>query len=187
VRHTGEAEPGDDHGRHHTGSEPGDDHGARPGGDDGVRIDALEELSEGDVADTARVGYRFRTTTGDGPHLIEQQAYYDFENAFPLADLWLGIAALLALVTLVRRRPSALLWLIATGAAGLYLGSMDLLYDLEHNIFGKGGGGAFEAVIVVLTWVFSITLLRYAWTRRGELLAGGSGVPEDSDGPPPAP
>jgi hypothetical protein len=115
------------------------------------------------------------------------QAYYDFENAFPLADLWLGIAALLALVTLVRRRPSALLWLIATGAAGLYLGSMDLLYDLEHNIFGKGGGGAFEAVIVVLTWVFSITLLRYAWTRRGELLAGGSGVPEDSDGPPPAP
>jgi hypothetical protein len=115
------------------------------------------------------------------------QAYYDFENAFPLADLWLGIAALLALVTLVRRRPSALLWLIATGAAGLYLGSIDLLYDLEHNIFGKGGGGAFEAVIVVLTWVFSITLLRYAWTRRGELLAGGSGVPEDSDGPPPAP
>jgi len=119
------------------------------------------------------------------------QAYYDFENAFPLADLWLGIAALLALVTLVRRRPSALLWLIATGAAGLYLGSMDLLYDLEHNIFSKGGGGAFEAVIVVLTWVFSITVLRYAWTRRGELLAGGPGVPEDSpddsEGPPPDP
>jgi len=115
------------------------------------------------------------------------QAYYDFENAFPLADLWLGIAALLALVTLVRRRPSALLWLIATGAAGLYLGSMDLLYDLEHNIFSKGGGGAFEAVIVVLTWVFSITLLRYAWTRRGELLAGGAGVPDDSEGSPPAP
>jgi hypothetical protein len=115
------------------------------------------------------------------------QAYYDFENAFPLADLWLGIAALLALVTLVRRRPSALLWLIATGAAGLYLGSIDLLYDLEHNIFGKGGGGAFEAVIVVLTWVFSITLLRYAWTRRGELLAAGRGVPDDSEQPPPAP
>ena len=117
----------------------------------------------------------------------DTQAYYDFENAFPLADLWLGIAALLALVTLVRRRPSALLWLIATGAAGLYLGSMDLLYDLEHNIFSKGGGGAFEAVIVVLTWVFSITLLRYAWTRRGELLAGGPGATDDSEGSPPAP
>jgi hypothetical protein len=28
------------------------------------------------------------------------QAYYDFENAFPFADLWLGVACLLALVTL---------------------------------------------------------------------------------------
>jgi hypothetical protein len=100
------------------------------------------------------------------------QAYDDFENAFPLADLWLGLACVLALVTLVRRRPSALLWLIAVGAAGLYLGAMDLLYDLEHGIFGKGGGGALEAVIVAATWVFSLTVLRYSWTRRAELLAG---------------
>jgi hypothetical protein len=117
----------------------------------------------------------------------DTQAYYDFENAFPMADLWLGIAALLALVTLVRRRPSALLWLVATGAAGLYLGCMDLLYDLEHDIFAQGGGGAFEAVIVAVTWVFSITVLRYAWTRRGELLAGDPGVRRDSEPPAPAP
>lgn len=115
------------------------------------------------------------------------QAYYDFENAFPLADLWLGVAALLALVTLVRRHPSALLWLVATGAAGLYLGSLDLLYDLEHDIFTKGGGGAFEAVIVAVTWVFSITVLRYAWTRRGELLAGDAAGSRDSEAPPPSP
>src|SRR3954453_8725991 len=100
------------------------------------------------------------------------RAYYDFENAFPLADLWLGLACVMALVTLVRRHPMALFWLIAVGAAGLYLGAMDLLYDLEHGIFGKGGGGAFEAVIVAVTWIFSITVLRYAWTRRGELLGG---------------
>ena len=100
------------------------------------------------------------------------QAYYDFENAFPLADLWLGVACVLALVTLVRRRPSALLWLIAVGAAGLYLGSMDLLYDLENGIFAKGGGGAFEAVIVTLTLVFSVTLLSWSWRHRGELLSG---------------
>jgi len=92
------------------------------------------------------------------------RAYYDFENAFPLADLWLGVACVLALVTLVRRRPSALLWLIATGAAGLYLGSMDLLYDLEHGIFAKGGGGVVEACIVAATLGFSLTALRYAWT-----------------------
>lgn len=103
------------------------------------------------------------------------QAYYDFENAFPLADLWLGVACLLALVTLTRRRPSALFWLIAAGSSGMYLFGMDLLYDLEHDIFTSGGGGVIEACIVALTLVFSVTVLRYAWTRRAELLAGDAG------------
>jgi hypothetical protein len=98
------------------------------------------------------------------------QAYYDFENAFPLADLWLGIAILMALLALRAQRPSALFWLICSGAAGLYLGSLDLLYDLEHGIFEMGTGGAIEATIVVLTWIFSITLLRWSWTHRDELL-----------------
>ena len=40
------------------------------------------------------------------------QAYYDFENAFPLADLWLGVAILMALIALRAGRPSALFWLI---------------------------------------------------------------------------
>jgi hypothetical protein len=103
------------------------------------------------------------------------QAYYDFENAFPLADLWLGVACLLALVTLRQRRPSALLWLLAAGSAGLYLGCMDLLYDVENGIFGKGAGGAVEAAIVAITWVFSVTVLTWAWRHRGELLSADSG------------
>ena len=101
-----------------------------------------------------------------------RQAYYDFENAFPLADLWLGIACVAALVTFVRRQPAALFWLIASGAAALYLGCMDLLYDLEHGIFAKGFGGAFEALIVLLTWIFAITVLAWSWRHRAALLSG---------------
>jgi len=100
----------------------------------------------------------------------QTQAYYDFENAFPLADLWLGIACVLALVALRQRRPSALLWLVCAGSAALYLGCMDLLYDVEHGIFGLGVGGGIEALIVALTWFFSITVLRWAWTNRASLL-----------------
>jgi len=99
-------------------------------------------------------------------------AYYEFENAFPLADLWLGLACLLALVTLRAGRPSALLWLLSAGSAGLYLFCMDFLYDVENGIFTKGGGGAFEAVIVALTLFFSVTILRWSWRHRGELLSG---------------
>ena len=39
---------------------------------------------------------------------------------------------------------------MCAGSAGLYLFGMDFLYDVENGIFAKGGGGAFEAVIVVL-------------------------------------
>jgi hypothetical protein len=92
------------------------------------------------------------------------QAYYDFENAFPLADLWLGVACALALEGLVRVTRMATFWVTCAGSAGMYLFGMDVLYDLEHGIFTSGGGGVIEAVIVALTLVFSLTVLRYAWT-----------------------
>jgi hypothetical protein len=50
---------------------------------------------------------------------------------------------------------------------------MDFLYDVENGIFGKGGGGVFEALIVALTLVFSVTVLSWSWRHRGELLSGG--------------
>lgn len=99
------------------------------------------------------------------------QAYYEFENAFPLADAWLGVACLLALRALRADRPTALLWLICAGSAALYLFAMDFLYDVENGIFAKGGGGAFEAVIVGLTLFFSVTVLTWSWRHRGELLS----------------
>jgi hypothetical protein len=101
-------------------------------------------------------------------------AYYEFENAFPLADAWLGLACLLALVSLRQGRPSAHFWLVCAGAAGLYLFGMDFLYDVEHGIFAKGAGGVVEGCIVAITLAFSLTALRYAWTRRDALLEGSA-------------
>ncbi|MGH3362924.1 MAG: nuclear transport factor 2 family protein [Nocardioides sp.] len=40
-------------------------------------IERLVAAEDGeDVADVHRVGYRFEVTTPDGPHTVEQQAYY---------------------------------------------------------------------------------------------------------------
>ena len=100
------------------------------------------------------------------------RAYYEFENAFPLADAWLGVACLLAWWTLTTRRPSALFWLLCAGSAGVYLFCMDLLYDLENGIFTSGSGGVVEAVIVAVTGVFSVTILTWTWRHRGALLSG---------------
>ena len=100
------------------------------------------------------------------------RAYYEFENAFPVADAWLGVACALAWWTLTTRRPSALFWLLCAGSAGVYLFCMDLLYDLENGIFTSGSGGVVEAVIVAVTGVFSVTILTWTWRHRGALLSG---------------
>jgi len=44
------------------------------------RIEAIESIDNGEVADRERVGYRFRGTNADGAFLVEQQAYLRVEN-----------------------------------------------------------------------------------------------------------
>ncbi len=97
-------------------------------------------------------------------------AYQDFENAFPLADAWLGACVVLAVRDVRGGRPTGLLWLLAGGGAGVYLFGMDLLYDLEHGIYATGPGGVIELAINLLTLGLSVWFLRWAWTRRDALL-----------------
>ncbi|QUQ66531.1 hypothetical protein [Kutzneria sp. CA-103260] len=97
--------------------------------------------------------------------------YVEFENSFPLADTWLLICLLGATVTLLARRPSALLWLLAGGGAGVYLLGIDSLYDLENGIWWlPGGAGLLELAINLTTLIVSLGLLRWAWRRRTTLL-----------------
>ena len=98
-------------------------------------------------------------------------AYYEFENAFPLADGWLAVLCILAWVALGRRRPVAVLWLLAAGGAGIYLFGMDVLYDLENGIYADGAGGIVEAGVNLLTLVFSVIALRWTWSQRTGLLS----------------
>jgi hypothetical protein len=100
--------------------------------------------------------------------------YVQFENAFPLADGWLALCLVAGAWCLQMRRRAALLWLLAGGGAGLYLFGMDVLYDLQHGVWGKGANGIVELVINLLTLGLSLFLLRWSWLRRDELLAPSS-------------
>ena len=101
-----------------------------------------------------------------------RSAYYEFENAFPLADAWLAICCLGALLALRARSSQALLWLLMAGGAAVYLFGMDVLYDLEHGIWWSSGGGVIELGINILTGGVALVLLRWTWLNRAELLAG---------------
>ena len=49
--------------------------------EDSDHIDALVGVAQGaDVEDTHQVGYRLAITNPDGPHTVEQQAYYRTEG-----------------------------------------------------------------------------------------------------------
>ncbi|MDQ1403881.1 MAG: hypothetical protein QOG03_2197 [Actinomycetota bacterium] len=116
---------------------------------------------------TAWYGHRSLVASGTS------QSYYDFENAFPLADLWLTTCLFAGLWTLPRRHPTALLWILLGAGGGIYLFAMDVLYDIEHGVWWKSGGGVVELVINVVTLTVSLFLLRWAWRNRVALLDHG--------------
>lgn len=98
-------------------------------------------------------------------------AYYEHEQSFVLADIWVAVCCVLGAIALARRRAVALFWVIAGGASALYLGCMDALYDTSRNDwFGAGASGYVELGIVVLTWLLSIALMIWAWRNREAIL-----------------
>ena len=99
------------------------------------------------------------------------ESYYAFENSFPVADLWMAFAGLAASVALIRRRASALLWIIAAGATSIYLGFLDILFDLENGIYRSPdtGGVLVEIAINVLSLAFGAVVMIWAWRSRREL------------------
>ena len=49
---------------------------------------------------------------------------------------------------------------------------MDVLYDLEHGIWGRGANGLVELGINIVTLAVATFLGRWSWQRRDALLAG---------------
>lgn len=100
--------------------------------------------------------------------------YYAFENAFPVADGFMTVVSLLGAIALRQRKPSAVLWMLVGGGASVYLGCMDVLFDLEHGIYlaptGDWGGVAVEVLVNLATLLAGGWILRFAWKNRNALL-----------------
>jgi hypothetical protein len=106
--------------------------------------------------------------------------YFAFESAFPAADAWLALCALIAGVQLLRARSSAIFWLFLTGGSGLYLFLMDVLFDLENGIYSipKGSNGSpvvIEMIINAATLILSGLALYWAWKHRSWAASGLAG------------
>ncbi len=105
-------------------------------------------------------------TTG-ATHSSAEPCYLVFESAFPAADAWLAITAVACAIGLRRRRPYAVFYGIAAGSAFIYLGLMDTLYNLEHDMYASVGPEmAAEIAINIFSFVFGPFVMSYVWRHR---------------------
>jgi hypothetical protein len=105
--------------------------------------------------------------TGGEVQSSEDPCYLVFESAFPAADGWMAIAFVAAAEGLRRGREWAVLFGIAAGSAAIYLGCMDVLYNLEHDMYESLSTPMLgEVVINVYSFGFGTFLMRYFWAHR---------------------
>ena len=105
-------------------------------------------------------------TSGD-VQSSEAECYLVFERTFPAADLWLAAACLAAAEGLRRRREWAVLFGISAGSAAVYLGCMDVLYNLENGMYAVWSAPMVgEIVINLFCLTFGPFLLAWFWKNR---------------------
>jgi len=93
--------------------------------------------------------------------------YLAFELAFPLADSWLVVAATLGAIGLWKMRDWGFLFTLLAGSAAIFLGLMDLLFDLENGIFVPLTFEALtELAIVVLLLSLGPFAIVATWRQR---------------------
>jgi hypothetical protein len=93
--------------------------------------------------------------------------YRAFERAFPLADGWMAGCALLAALGLWRGRSWGLLCGLLAGSSLVYLGCLDVLFNLNSNNYAlESGAMLVEIVLNVGSFVIGAVLIVYLWRYR---------------------
>ncbi|MGE5210666.1 MAG: hypothetical protein ACM3MM_05345 [Acidobacteriota bacterium] len=105
-----------------------------------------------------------RVRTSDDP------SYVDFENAFPLADVYMAACLAAGSWHLWRGNVRAVPIGIAAGSALVFVGAMDTLWNLQHRAYRQRSTEmAIETAINVASLTFGpITMVRL-WRRRHAL------------------
>lgn len=108
-------------------------------------------------------------------HVRSDDVYLAFERAFPLADAWMATCAAIGAVGLWRSRPWGLLFGLLAASAQIFLGCLDVLFNLNEGNYAIGSGAmAVEVLINAYLLIGAPLLIAFLWRRRGTLLASES-------------
>ncbi len=98
------------------------------------------------------------------PGSPEYPTYVAFEQAFLLADPWLALVSLCGAIGLLYKQCWGLLCMLLAGSSAIFLGLMDLMYDLQHGVFVPlTGEAAVEMVIVMLLLGLGVSVIILSW------------------------
>jgi len=81
--------------------------------------------------------------------------YVNFEQSFIVADSWFALISLVGAVGVWRGRSWGYLFLLLAGSSAIFLGLMDLTYDLQNSMFSPF---SFEAIIELIIIALLLTL-----------------------------
>lgn len=99
--------------------------------------------------------------------VADDREYITFEESFPLADAYLAACLLSSGHALWRGHPSAVPLGIAGGSAAVFLGLMDLLFDIRRgNLSGNTAEMQTEKAIIAACLTLGPWTMVRLWHRR---------------------
>lgn len=93
--------------------------------------------------------------------------YVAYEEAFPLPDAFVALAAFVGVIGLWKMRDWGLLAMLLAAGGAIFLGLEDLLFDLQHGLFVPfSGAAAIELAIVLVLLALGPAMTILLWRQR---------------------
>ena len=103
-----------------------------------------------------------------GVQVTQEEWYIKFQKAFPIADMWAAICALLGAVGLLTEQNYGLLFSILSASSVIFLALMDITFNVENKLYNLvGTSNEMKLELAGNIWFLSvgIVLIIYAWTK----------------------
>ena len=103
-----------------------------------------------------------------GVQVTQEEWYIKFQKAFPIADMWAAICALLGTVGLLTEQNYGLLFSILSASSVIFLALMDITFNVENKLYNLvGTSNEMKLELAGNIWFLSvgIVLIIYAWTK----------------------
>jgi hypothetical protein len=101
-------------------------------------------------------------------HVLKEDWYIKFQNAFPPADLWMAACALAGAVGLLTEQTYGLVFTLMAASAMIFLGLMDITFNVQNKLYSLVATSSqmkLEVVLNLLCLLIGIGLIIYVWPK----------------------